>query len=179
MRHLAQQPTMTQSIVVQQTTVQKSAVQPSTLQVRDAMTVPTAWIAVNATLEQAAFIASHDTVSELMVLDDAGHFVGVLAISDILRSVLPDIDEILAEGGSTEAAFRFLLHKGQTMAALPILPLINQEPFTVEPEDPIAKAATLLAHAKVSVLPVLQNGELVGILSTPDICLAILRRDGR
>ena len=53
----------------------------------------------DANLHQAAEIVAMSGVSDLMVLDAAGRFVGMLSEGDILRAALPDFDEIVEEGG--------------------------------------------------------------------------------
>ena len=52
-----------------------------------------------------------------MVVDSTGAFMGVLTEGDILRAALPDIDEILAAGGSLEGAFDRAVKKGRDLAA--------------------------------------------------------------
>ena len=42
---------------------------------------------------------------------------------------------------------------------------MTPDPLVVEPELPLVKAAQLLVTYKISSVPVVENGELVGILS--------------
>ncbi len=149
----------------------------SPIEVKDVMTVPTTWLSTDATLMQAAFALSHSAVNELIVLDDRGHFVGLLTGRDLLFAILPDFEGILAEDGSIMAAFHLFLTKGEQMADLPILPLIQREVYTISPTEDITKAATLMAHKPVSSLPVLQDGRCVGLLSAADLCQTVLRNN--
>jgi len=55
-----------------------------------------------------------------MVFDDQNNFVGVLSEGDILQAALPDINQILDEGGSVDTAFDIFLSKGKNLADLPI-----------------------------------------------------------
>lgn len=60
----------------------------------------------------------------------------------------------------------------------PVGEIMADEPITVGPRDPAPDAATLMATAKVSALPVLQDGKLVGLLTLTDLldhCMATLR----
>ena len=64
-------------------------------QVKDFMTVRTTRIRYNSSIQHAAEIVALSHVSDLMVIDDDDNFRGVISEGDILRSALPDIDEIL------------------------------------------------------------------------------------
>jgi CBS domain-containing protein len=109
-----------------------------------------------------------------MVVDDDDNFYGVLSEGDILRTALPDIDEILTEGGTLDDAFAIFMRKGRELSSLPIVPLIIKEPIVVSPEDHIAKAATVLLDKQIRLLPVVQEGKLVGVISRADVCRAVV-----
>ncbi len=143
-------------------------------QVKDFMTVRTARIRHNSNIQHAAEIVALAHVSDLMVIDDDDNFRGVLSEGDILRTALPDIDEILEEGGSLDDAFEIFLSKGRGLSDLPIIPLIIEEPIIVDPEDHIARAATVLLNKQIQLLPVVKDGKLVGTISRADVCRAIV-----
>ncbi len=143
-------------------------------QVKDFMTVRTARIRHNSNIQHAAEIVAFSHVSDLMVIDEDDNFRGVLSEGDILRTALPDIDEILEEGGSLDDAFEIFLSKGQGLSELPIIPLIIEEPIMVEPTDHVAKAATVLLDKQIQLLPVVEDGKLVGTVSRADVCRAIV-----
>jgi len=142
--------------------------------VKDYMTVRTARIRHNSNIQHAAEIVALSHVSDLMVIDDDDNFCGVLSEGDILRTALPDVDEILEEGGSLDDAFEIFLDKGQSLSKLPIAPLIIEEPIIVDPNDHVAKAATVLLDKQIRLLPVVKDGKLVGTVSRADVCRAIV-----
>jgi predicted transcriptional regulator len=143
-------------------------------QVKDFMTVRTTRIRYSSSIQHAAEIVALSHVSDLMVIDEDGKFRGVLSEGDILRSALPDIDEILEEGGSLDDAFEIFLNKGRELSDLPITPLIIEEPIVVAPEDHVAKAATVLMNRQIRLLPVVKAGMLIGTISRADVCRAIV-----
>jgi acetoin utilization protein AcuB len=51
---------------------------------------------------------------------------------------------------------------------------MSEDPVTVAPATPVAEAARLLMECKVGALPVLEEGKVVGIVSTTDIFRAFL-----
>lgn len=143
--------------------------------VKDFMTVRTARIRHNSNIQHAAEIVALSGVSDLMVVDDSDNFRGVLSEGDILRTALPDIDEILEEGGSLNDAFEIFVRKGHELSALPIAPLVIEEPIKVAPDDHVAKAATVLLDKQIRLLPVVDSdGKLVGTVSRADVCRAVV-----
>jgi len=141
--------------------------------VSDFMTVRTARIRYNSNIQYAAEIVAFSHVSDLMVIDGDENFRGVLSEGDILRSSMPDIDEILEEGGSLDDAFAIFLSKGRGLSDLPIAPLVIEEPIVVDPDDHVAKVATILLNKQIRLLPVVKGGKLVGTISRAEIIRAI------
>lgn len=142
--------------------------------VKDFMIVRTARIRQSSNIQHAAEIVALARVSDLMVIDEDDNFRGVLSEGDILRAALPDIDEILDEGGTLDDAFEIFMHKGQELADLPIAPLIIEEPIIVDPEDHVARAATVLLNRQIHLLPVVHEGKLIGTISRADVCRAVV-----
>ena len=144
------------------------------LRVEDAMVVRTVRIKQDANLYQAAEIVALSRVSDLMVVDVDDNFIGVLSEGDILRAALPDMDEIVAEGGSLDTAFDIFLKKGKNLSKLPILPFVITEPLLLDPQDHVAKATTVLVDMNIRLLPVVKDGKLVGTISRADVCQAVI-----
>jgi len=137
------------------------------------MTNRVARIRAGASVFEAAETVALAGSSDLMVVDEAGEFVGVLSEGDILRAALPDVDEILAEGGSLDAAFARFLEKGRDLAALPIAPLVIRDPIVLDPDDHVAQAAVVLVDRGIRLLPVVRDRRLLGVVSRADVCNAV------
>lgn len=144
------------------------------MHVRGIMSNQVARIHRNANLHQAAEIVALSGVGDLMVIDGEGTFVGVLSEGDILRAALPNLDEILAEGGTLWDAYQLFLRKGQALSGRPIIPLVIQQPLVLHPDDHVAKAATILINRQIRRLPVVENGRLLGTVSRANICQAVV-----
>jgi CBS domain-containing protein len=140
------------------------------------MTNRVARVRGDASLFQAAEAVSLSSSSDLIVVDEAGGFVGVLSEGDILRAALPDIDEIIEGGGSLEGAFERFLDKARELSDLPIAPLVIRDPIVLDPDDHVAEAAVILVERMIRLLPVVQDGRLVGVLSRADVCNAVVGR---
>jgi CBS domain-containing protein len=144
------------------------------LLVKDVMTPRPVRIRYNTNLHQAAETVAMSGMSDLMVVDENNNFVGVVSEGDILRKALPDIDEVLVEGGSLDTAFGIFINKGRNLAQLPLAPLIIHDPIVVDPDDHVAKATVVLIQKQIRLLPVVRDGQLVGTISRSDICRAVV-----
>lgn len=144
------------------------------LRVKDAMATRTIRIQQDANMYRAAEVVALSRVSDLMVVGEDDKFIGVLSEGDILRAALPDMDEIVAEGGSLDTAFDIFIKKGKNLSELPILPFVITEPVVLDPQDHIAKAATVMMDMNIRLLPVIKDGKLVGSISRADVCQAVV-----
>jgi predicted transcriptional regulator len=142
--------------------------------VKGIMDTHMARIREDSNLHVAAEIVALSGVSDLMVVTDNGSFVGVLSEGDILRAALPDIDEIVEEGGTLESAYQVFLRRGAELSDRPIAPLIIREPITLQPEDHVAKATAILISKQIRLLPVVKDGRLLGTVSRANICEAVV-----
>lgn len=140
------------------------------LRVRDVMSLQPVRIRIDATLREAAVLASTAGVSELMVVDPRAGFVGVLAESDLIGALLPTRDDILADGGVLADAMVSFVRRGRAAAMRAIRPLVTTDVMTLELDDDVAKAAVGMTERHFGRLPVVSDGVLVGTVSRADIC---------
>ena len=142
--------------------------------VRHAMSLHPARIRSDADLERAADIIALSGASDLMVVDDDNHFVGVLSEGDVLRAAMPDRDEIEAQGGTLADAFALFVRKGGTLRDRRISPFVIRMPIVVSPDDHVGAAAAIMIDRAIRRIPVVDEGRLVGTVSRADICRAVV-----
>lgn len=142
--------------------------------VADVMDTDYAWLHDGADLMEAAELVARTRVSDLMVLDDDGRFVGVLSEGDILRGALPDLDQIVAAGGTLADGYQLFLARARELSATSITQLVIEQPLVAHPDDHVAKIATLLVDRQIRRLPVVREGQLRGTVSRADICRAVV-----
>jgi CBS domain-containing protein len=152
----------------------QATVQLAYLRVKGIMETRIARIRESSNLHHAAEIVAMSGVSDLMVVNAEGDFVGVLSEGDILRAALPDFDEILEEGGALRDAYQVFLRKGRELSSKPIAPLVIREPISLHPDDHVAKAAAVLVGKQIRRLPVIKDGRLIGTVSRANICEAVV-----
>jgi CBS domain-containing protein len=88
-------------------------------------------------------------------------------------------------GRETPAAFRrrggreFPVHgeQGETMTNERVREVMTPAPATIGPQDTAVEAARLMASQDVGSLPVVENGNLVGIVTDRDLVLHVLAKD--
>lgn len=132
-------------------------------------------ISAHLKFSQAAQLASSNQISDLMVVDEQQNFVGVVSEGDLIRAVLPDVEELVqSANGNLSKAFANFLLLGKKHADETVERLIIREPITLSLDDELLKAAIVMATLKIGRLPVVENGKLVATVSRADICLALL-----
>lgn len=131
-------------------------------------------IKLGATIHEAALLASTHLVSDLMVVDEQNNFIGVLSEGDLIRAVIPNIDEIIKiREGKFQKAFSLFLANGKKYANRVIDPYVLRNIITLEPGDDLLKAATVMVTRYIRRLPVVSSKELLGTVSCAEICYHI------
>jgi CBS domain-containing protein len=89
-------------------------------------------------------------VGAVLVMED-GRLVGILTERDVLRAV--------AQGAAESAA---------------VAGWMTRDPETLEPDESTQQAAVLMIHGGFRHLPVVENDEVVGMLSIRDLMRVVL-----
>lgn len=97
-------------------------------------------------------------VSALPVVDVRGRLVGVLSTTDVLTAI--------AEAEGAEARARLF-------ADTLVREVMTARSLTIEPSETIAQAAREMLYLDVHRLFVVQDGELLGVISQTDIVGAV------
>ena len=100
-------------------------------------------------VDMVAFLMDRQQIRHVLVENAAHELVGLVSYRSVLR--------LLAEG-----------FQGSTDAALPVKAIMERDPPTVNPETPTLEAIDLMQRQKVTCLPVVNKGKLVGIVSERD-----------
>ena len=86
-----------------------------------------------------------------IVITDNGMVVGIVTKGDVLRRA-------------------FL--KGVDPKSLPVKKIMSTPPVTISPAATLEEASKLMNEKRISKLPVVENGKLVGIITSTDIIKA-------
>jgi acetoin utilization protein AcuB len=128
----------------------------ATTPVRAFMTQPVVTSDWNAPCDQADATMQQHGIRHLPVLDGT-RLVGIVGRHDLMRSALA-FALGFGERGRTK-----LLH------SLRLKEVIGEDPVTVGPDQPAGEAAQLLLERRIGCLPVMEDGTLVGIVTSSDL----------
>ena len=131
------------------------------MRVEQLMSVPPATVAPGDSLHIADGIMSMGVVRHLPVVKD-GELVGLVSQSDVLRS-----PALLAP------LFGMTVDSKAALRALRVEDAKSSPVFTIGPDASIQDAAARLLDHRVGCLPVLEEGRLVGIVTTSDLLRAV------
>ncbi len=92
------------------------------------------------------------------------HLVGIMSKTDLLKMKFADKFE--AEDASVDLAIFDMLQVGHVM---------HERVVTIQPDQKIVEAAQILTTEDFNALPVVENDELVGIVTSTDIMRYLLK----
>jgi CBS domain-containing protein len=124
--------------------------------VRDIMQTKIVTISVTDRLSTVEDIMTLGRVRHIPVVH-GGRLVGVLSQRDLLRASLSEL------GSFGNEARRAFLH------AIEIERVMSAPAITIGPEAAVQLAARLMANHKIGCLPVIEEGELVGLVTETDV----------
>jgi acetoin utilization protein AcuB len=124
--------------------------------VKDYMTTEVTSLQETDTLLDAAMVFVRSSFRHIPVLRDK-KLVGIITERDV-KQFAPSL---LSRTSADEY--------NQIMETTPISRVMTRDPMTLKPQQPIFEAATLLHGKRFGCLPVVENGELVGIVTTTDM----------
>jgi acetoin utilization protein AcuB len=105
------------------------------------MTIAPMTVSGEATVRQALEILEEQQIRHLPVVEDSELLVGIVSEKDLLRA---DASE-------------------------PVERVMSRDVITVTEYTPLEEAARMMADCKISSLPVMRNGKLVGIITETDV----------
>jgi CBS domain-containing protein len=136
------------------------------MQVKDVMTTPVCSVGPCATIEEALGVLGAKGITSVPVVDD-GRVVGIVSEADLLRGVLspdPRAHQILA--------FRALREPPETVRSVMTAP-----PYVTRGDEDVSDLLRVMAEHGWKSIPVVHEGNLVGIVSRSDVVHALRRAD--
>jgi CBS domain-containing protein len=138
------------------------------MRVKDIMSSPVYTVEQATTVDAAATLMTTKSVTALPVLDESGALVGMVGESDLLWHRVPaDPTAHLRPLPATDPAERPGL----------VAEVMSPYPVTTRSDTDVAEAAEAMLEYDVRSIPVLDDGDLVGIVSRRDILRAMVRGD--
>lgn len=132
-----------------------------TMQVKAWMNPPEHTVGPQTPLEEAFGLMAKEGIRHLLVLDDDNELVGVVTDRDLRR---PSVD---GEVMTIEKMYK-------VGDALKVSDVMTEGPMTVDPDTHTTEAARIMVENKFNCLPVVADGDLVGITTSSDLLSALV-----
>ena len=140
---------------------------------RDVMSVGVVTARAGTPLVDVVQTMLEHSVSALPVLDAEGQLVGIVSEGDLIQrdeiGTLPSRSWWLsAIGTRAQLADDFIKSHGKTAGAV-----MTQQVVTAKPDTPLQHVAELLERHKIKRVPIVEHGEIVGIVSRANLLQAL------
>lgn len=150
------------------------------LTAKDVMTANPTTIKPGTDITEAARILFEKKYNGLPVVDDDGALVGVLCQSDLIAQQkklhIPSVFTLL-DGFFPLSSTSELEREMEKITATRVEQAMTRSPKSVSPGTPLDEVATIMAEKKLYTLPVVDAGEVVGVVGKEDILRALLDGD--
>lgn len=144
------------------------------MKIADIMTKDVLTIGPDSSLRECAYVMKNRHVNGLVVLDGK-KVVGVITKADIFKAILPTYTDII-EDEHHIASFEYIEERAHKLHDLKAKSIIGTPAITVESNMPVVKAGSIMILKRVKQLPVVDSGELKGIVTFTDIINYILEK---
>jgi len=137
--------------------------------VREVMTTPVYTIAADASFKDIIEFLLEYNVSGAPIIDSDGHLLGVVSEKDLFRFIFPEQEEFYTNPDYWMNQKHLEKEATLSVRDKTAKDLITRKVITVGPNDPVMKACALLLIHGIRRLPVLDDDNLVGIVTTNDL----------
>ncbi len=142
------------------------------LSVKDIMTKDVITVSPEMEIAHAARLLLEKSINGVPVVDGTGKLVGVLCQSDLVaqqkKFPIPSLFTIL-DGVISLTSTKRLEAEIQKITAATVADAMTPGPVTVGPETSIEEVGSIMVDKNFHTLPVVDAGELVGIVGKEDI----------
>jgi CBS domain-containing protein len=142
------------------------------MKVREVMSTSVRSVKADTKVMEVASLMCLYRFHSLPVVDDNDRLVGVIAEKDLLHSLFPTIEKLIAEGMHSVDLDREMGRYKEVLEHN-VQDLMSKNPISVDPEMHLLRAATVMVKHNFRRIPIAEHGRLVGMLSLGDVHKAI------
>ena len=147
------------------------------IKAKDIMTKKIITVSPETEITQAANLLLEKRINGVPVVNTAGELVGILCQSDLIaqqKSIpIPSLFTLL-DGYISLKTSKRMDKEVEKIAATKVAEAMTPNPVTVDPETDIEKIASLMVEKNYHSLPVIDAGNLVGILGKEDVLRTLI-----
>ena len=142
--------------------------------VKDLMKTNVVTIQKGTTWRRVAEVLLEHRISGCPVVDAEERVVGVVSEKDVFRAIYPTYEEWY-EGPQAYTDFLALEEEARRAQEKRVEDVMSRRIVSVTSDTPILKVGALMVATGIHRVPVVDGGQLVGVVSRRDIFRAILR----
>lgn len=128
-------------------------------------------------VKELAALLTEKNISGVPVVDDGGKIIGIVTESDLIDSNkkvhIPTVVSILDSFIYLESPDR-MEQEMRKIAGAVVGDIYTSDVTTVAPDSGVDELATIMSEQNIHTLPVIDNGQLVGIIGKRDIIRTII-----
>jgi CBS domain-containing protein len=146
------------------------------LKARDIMTREIVSVGLETSLKDLAAKFVETRVSNMPVVDDNGDLQGVVSETDLVEQQKPlHIPTVMAffDGVFYLDSEKRFQEQVDRVTAQTVGEICNRKPVTCSPEATVREIAGLMTTNKAHLIPVMENGKLVGVVARLDLIRAV------
>lgn len=125
--------------------------------VRDRMSHPVISVYPDTSMQEALDLMRQEHIRRLPVIDKRGVLIGIVTEND------------LDKASPSQATTLSIWEIRELISKVKVERIMNREVVTIDENTPIEEAARVMADCKISGLPVMSSGKLVGLITETDL----------
>ena len=126
-------------------------------------------------VRDVAYVMCFNKISGMPVVDTEENLIGVISEKDVLHAMFPTLDDMIENPQPVD--FEALEREYKDIVSLKVSDLMSKRVFTVEPDMPLLRAASIMFRNRIRRIPVSVDNKLVGIISVGDVHKAIFKQN--
>jgi CBS-domain-containing membrane protein len=143
------------------------------MHVRDVMVAPVITVTPSTTVKEVAELFLEKRISAAPVLDSQQKLIGIVSEGDLLHRVEAGTERhhswwLKGFIGDDTLAAEYVKSHG-----LKVSDVMTRKVITASPQTPLHEVATLMEKNAIKRVPILENGQLVGIVSRANLIQAV------
>jgi CBS domain-containing protein len=143
------------------------------MRARDVMVAPVITVKPHASVKEVAKIFLHNRISAVPVVDDQGKVVGIVSEGDLIRRSEAATERehpwwLAAFSDPENLAAEYVKAHARKVADV-----MTRNVITASPNTPLSAIATLLESHAIKRVPIVENAQLVGIVSRANLIQAV------
>lgn len=147
------------------------------MKVKDIMVKDVRSLSPDISARDALYRILNQHISGLPVIDENGKLVGMFTEKDVLRYILPSYVEQVGKFiyGQTPKA---IINKLQNLDTVKVKDIMRKDVVTIPPDASLGEAAHIILTQKARRIPVVERGQVIGIIAREDILKAFAKEAG-